>query len=123
MIASAHRSPEELDRYLRESKADVFIAIAGLSAALPGFVASRTLKPVIGLPRSAAMMGLDALVSMVQMPPGVPVAVVGVDSARNAAMLALRILSLLDPRLKEKLEEKRREMAERSFSRLRRPEA
>lgn len=119
VMASAHRAPEELDRYLRESDVDVYIAIAGLSAALPGFIASKTTKPVIGLPRSAAMMGLDALISMVQMPPGVPVAVVGVDNARNAAMLALRILSLSDPELRKKLEEFREEMSKKSFSKLR----
>ncbi|HDS45156.1 MAG TPA: 5-(carboxyamino)imidazole ribonucleotide mutase [Methanomicrobia archaeon] len=95
-ILSAHRNPEELDRYVtaNESSVAVFIAIAGLSAALPGVLAAKTAKPVIGVPVSGTLLGLDALLSMVQMPPGVPVAVVGVDNGKNAALLALRILNL-----------------------------
>ena len=93
-VLSAHRSPDALDRYLRErgDSIAVFIAIAGLSAALPGIIASKTEKPVIGVPVSGNLMGLDALLSMVQMPSGVPVAVVGIDNGTNAALLALRIL-------------------------------
>ncbi|UCD73598.1 MAG: AIR carboxylase family protein, partial [Candidatus Bathyarchaeota archaeon] len=75
------------------STVEVFIAVAGLSAALPGFIASRTNKPVIGVPVSAKLGGLDALLSIVQMPPGVPVACVGVDNGKNAAHLAIRILN------------------------------
>ena len=93
-VLSAHRNPEELDRYVRESDVKIFIAMAGLSAALPGFIASRTEKPVIGVPLSVSLMGLDALLSMVQMPRGVPVAVVGIDNPVNAALLACRILKL-----------------------------
>ena len=95
-VISAHRQPEELDRYLREEaeEVSVFIAIAGLSAALPGVIASKTDKVVIGVPVSGKLMGLDALLSMVQMPAGVPVAVVGIDNGENAALLALRILNL-----------------------------
>ena len=95
-VISAHRQPEELDRYLREKSEEVsvFIAIAGLSAALPGVIASKTDKVVIGVPVSSKLMGLDALLSMVQMPAGVPVAVVGIDNGENAALLALRILNL-----------------------------
>ena len=95
-VISAHREPEELDRYLREEaeEVSVFIAIAGLSAALPGVIASKTDKVVIGVPVSSKLMGLDALLSMVQMPAGVPVAVVGIDNGENAALLALRILNL-----------------------------
>ena len=95
-VISAHRQPEELDRYLREKSEEVsvFIAIAGLSAALPGVIASKTDKVVIGVPVSGKLMGLDALLSMVQMPAGVPVAVVGIDNGENAALLALRILNL-----------------------------
>ncbi|MHA1475297.1 MAG: 5-(carboxyamino)imidazole ribonucleotide mutase [Promethearchaeota archaeon] len=92
-ILSAHRNPIELDEYVKNSKANVFICVAGLSAALPGVVASKTQKPVIGVPVSAKLGGLDALLSIVQMPPGVPVACVGIDSAKNAALLALRILN------------------------------
>jgi 5-(carboxyamino)imidazole ribonucleotide mutase len=91
-VISAHRNPGELDAYVRASDAKVFIAIAGLSAALPGVVASKTPKPVIGVPVSAKLGGLDALLSIVQMPDGVPVACVGIDSGANAAHLAIRIL-------------------------------
>ena len=93
-VISAHRNPDELDEFVRRSDADVFIAIAGLSAALPGVIASKTKKPVIGVPVSVKLGGLDSLLSIVQMPPGVPVACVGIDNGENAAYLALRILSL-----------------------------
>ncbi|AKB25640.1 Phosphoribosylaminoimidazole carboxylase catalytic subunit [Methanosarcina sp. MTP4] len=93
-VISAHRNPDELDSYVAGSDAKVFITIAGLSAALPGVVASKTKKPVIGVPVSAKLGGLDALLSIAQMPPGVPVASVGVDNGANGAHLALRILDL-----------------------------
>ena len=95
-VISAHRNPEDLDRYLKEIRDSiaVIIAIAGLSAALPGVIASKTEKPVIGVPVSGKLMGMDALLSMVQMPPGVPVGVVGIDNGENAALLALRILKV-----------------------------
>ncbi|MHA1785890.1 MAG: 5-(carboxyamino)imidazole ribonucleotide mutase [Candidatus Helarchaeota archaeon] len=99
-VISAHRNPDELDNYVKNSKAEVFITIAGLSAALPGVVASKTKKPVIGVPVKAALGGLDALLSIVQMPKGVPVATVGIDNGQNAAYLALRILALKDPTIK-----------------------
>ena len=91
-VLSAHRDPEGLDAYVKGSDAKVFIAIAGLAAALPGVVASKTPKPVIGVPVSAKLGGLDALLAIVQMPPGVPVACVGIDNGANAAHLAIRIL-------------------------------
>jgi 5-(carboxyamino)imidazole ribonucleotide mutase len=91
-VLSAHRDPDELDAYVRKSDAKVFITIAGLAAALPGVVAARTQKPVIGVPVSAKLGGLDALLSIVQMPRGVPVACVGIDNGDNAAHLAIRIL-------------------------------
>jgi len=91
-VLSAHRNPEDLERYIKETDAKIFIAVAGLSAALPGFIASRTDRPVIGVPVSAKLGGLDALLAISQMPPGVPVACVGIDSGENAALLALRIL-------------------------------
>ena len=91
-ILSAHRNPDELDEYVKNTTANVFICVAGLSAALPGVVAAKTKKPVIGVPVSAKLGGLDALLSIVQMPPGVPVACVGIDNAKNAAYLAIRIL-------------------------------
>ncbi len=91
-VLSAHRNPDELDAYVKGSEAKVFITIAGLAAALPGVVAARTKKPVIGVPVSAKLGGLDALLSIVQMPKGVPVACVGIDNGENAAHLAIRIL-------------------------------
>ena len=105
-ILSAHRNPDELNDYLKTSKAKVYIAIAGLSAALPGFIASHTKKPVIGVPVSVKLGGLDALLSIVQMPKGVPVGCVGIDNAENAAHLAARILALSDPALAERVEGK-----------------
>ncbi len=94
-IISAHRDPERLDTYIKTSNAKIFIAIAGLSAALPGVIASKTNKPVIGVPVSGTLNGLDALLAIAQMPKGVPVACVGVDNGDNAAWLAIRILNLL----------------------------
>jgi len=91
-VLSAHRNPQELDDFISKTDARVFIGIAGLSAALPGVIASKTARPVIGVPVSAKLGGLDALLSIVQMPPGVPVACVGIDNGENAALLALRIL-------------------------------
>lgn len=91
-VLSAHRKPQELEDFISQTDARVFIGIAGLSAALPGVIASKTKRPVIGVPVSAKLGGLDALLSIVQMPPGVPVACVGIDNGENAALLALRIL-------------------------------
>ncbi|ACL15791.1 5-(carboxyamino)imidazole ribonucleotide mutase [Methanosphaerula palustris] len=91
-VLSAHRDPDRLDEYIRTCDANVFIAIAGLSAALPGVIAARTRRPVIGVPVSGSLGGLDALLSIVQMPKGVPVACVGIDNGANAAYLAIRIL-------------------------------
>lgn len=93
-VASAHRDPEKVRHLVEKSDIQVFVAIAGLSAALPGFIASITDKPVIGVPISVKLGGLDALLSMVQTPSGVPVATVGIDNGRNAAHLAMRILKL-----------------------------
>ncbi len=93
-IISAHRDPDKLDAYIKASTAKIFIAIAGLSAALPGVIASRSDKPVIGVPVSGTLNGMDALLSIAQMPKGVPVACVGVDNGENAAWLAIRILKL-----------------------------
>ena len=95
--ASAHRNPKRVEEIVRSSDADVFIAVAGLAGALPGFVASITNKPVIGVPKDVKLLGLDALLSMVQMPPGIPVATVGIDNGKNAAYLAIRILGIKYP--------------------------
>lgn len=97
-IASAHRTPELVDKLVAEADAEVFIAIAGLSAALPGVIAARTIRPVIGVPVSGAI-NLDAILSVVQMPPGIPVAGVGLDRGENAALLAAQILALKDERV------------------------
>ena len=118
LIISAHRSPEELRRYVEESRAEVFIAVAGLSAALPGAIASLTLRPVIGVPRDVKLMGLDALLSTVQMPPGIPVACVGVDNAVNAALLAVEILALKYPELERRLREYREDVRRSAARRL-----
>jgi len=106
-ILSAHRNPKELDKYVESCNAEVFIAIAGLSAALPGYLAARTTKPVIGVPREVKLGGLDALLSIVQMPRGVPVACVSIDGTDNAALLAVEILALKDSELERKLLEYR----------------
>jgi 5-(carboxyamino)imidazole ribonucleotide mutase len=95
-IISAHRDPDKLDAYIKTSTAKIFIAIAGLSAALPGVIASKTDKPVIGVPVSGTLNGLDALLAIAQMPKGVPVACVGVDNGENAGWLAVRILKLIE---------------------------
>lgn len=97
-VISAHREPDTLDAYVKTSECRIFIAIAGLSAALPGVIASKTQKPVIGVPVSGTLMGLDALLSIVQMPKGIPVACVGIDNGENAALLACRILGLIPGR-------------------------
>jgi 5-(carboxyamino)imidazole ribonucleotide mutase len=113
-ILSAHRVPElllETLRRLEEEGTEVIIAGAGLAAHLPGVIASKTLIPVIGVPiSSGGLGGLDALLSIVQMPKPIPVATVGVDNAANAAQLACQILSLKYPELKEKLARARSKM-------------
>ncbi len=101
-VASAHRTPEKVERLVADPATDVFVAMAGLSAALPGVVAARTLKPVIGVPLHRGL-GLDSLLSVVQMPPGIPVASVGLDAAENAALLAVEILGLAHPELLPRL--------------------
>jgi len=93
-VISAHRDPDKLDAYVKGSACKIYIAIAGLSAALPGVIASKTEKPVIGVPVSGTLNGMDALLSIVQMPKGVPVACVGIDNGDNAAYLAVRMLKL-----------------------------
>jgi 5-(carboxyamino)imidazole ribonucleotide mutase len=106
-ILSAHRVPELLRETLKgleEGGAEVIIAGAGLAAHLPGVIASQTLIPVIGVPiSSGGLGGLDALLSIVQMPKPIPVAVVGVDNGANAGHLACQILSLKYPPLRERL--------------------
>jgi phosphoribosylaminoimidazole carboxylase PurE protein len=110
-VISAHRAPELLDRYVSdalERGAKVFICAAGLAAHLPGVVASKTTLPVIGLPMAGQLAGgLDALLSIVQMPRGVPVATVGVGQAENAALLAAQMLGLGDAAIAQAVAEHR----------------
>ncbi|MCD6411063.1 MAG: 5-(carboxyamino)imidazole ribonucleotide mutase [Thermoplasmata archaeon] len=108
-VASAHRTPDRVREIVTNSDADVFIGIAGLSASLPGAIASYTHKPVIGVPVSGKL-NLDAILSIVQMPPGIPVAAVGLDRGDNAALLAVEILALNSKDLLRRLEEYREEM-------------
>lgn len=116
VVASAHRNPDRVAAAVREAErrsAAVIIAGAGMSAALPGVVAAQTDLPVIGVPLDTGMPGgIDALFSIVQMPTGVPVAAVAVNGARNAALLAARMLALSDERVRDRLKEYRRELAE-----------
>ncbi len=106
-VASAHRTPEDAVAYARKAAArglKVLVGIAGLSAALPGVLAAHTNLPVIGVPVSSGTLGgKDALLAVTQMPPGVPVASVGIDAGKNAAILAVRILALDDASLAERL--------------------
>ncbi|WP_066825545.1 5-(carboxyamino)imidazole ribonucleotide mutase [Clostridium tepidiprofundi] len=105
-ILSAHRVPEKLLEVIKELESDgveCIIAGAGLAAHLPGVIASHTTIPVIGVPINAAVDGLDALLSIVQMPKSIPVATVGINNSYNAGMLAVQMLSLKYPELKSKL--------------------
>ena len=105
---SAHRTPAEVEAFAHEAKGrgiKVIIAGAGMAAALPGVIAASTTVPVIGVPIKGMLDGLDALLSIVQMPPGIPVATVGVNGALNAAILAAEMLALADPQLAAALNE------------------
>ena len=103
---SAHRTPEEVERFAKGAKdrgIQVIIAAARMAAHLPGVIASMTTLPVIGVPIKASLDGLDALLAIVQMPPGIPVATVGIDGALNAAILAAQIMATADENLQMKL--------------------
>jgi len=106
-VISAHRNHDELQEYVSNSDVDIFIGVAGLSAHLPGVLSALTTKPVIGVPVEAKLGGIDSLLSIVQMPPGIPVAAVGIDNGKNAALLAIAILCLNDNDLHDKLLEYR----------------
>lgn len=106
LALSAHRTPEEVEHFAREAEGRgvrVIIAAAGMAAALPGVIAAQTTLPVIGVPIKGMLDGLDALLSIVQMPPGIPVATVGVNGAQNAALLAVQILAQGDEALAARL--------------------
>lgn len=115
-ILSAHRVPERLAEVIKELENDgveCIISGAGLAAHLPGVIASQTTIPVIGVPINAALDGLDSLFSIVQMPKSIPVATVGINNSYNAGMLAVQMLSIKYPELKEKLINFRKEMKEK----------
>ena len=114
-VASAHRTPDVLKDIVEKSDADVFIGIAGLAAALPGSIAAHTIKPVIGVPVSGKV-NLDAILSIIQMPPGIPVGAVGLDRGDNAALLAIEILAIDDKKLMKKLEDYRKKMRKKALS-------
>lgn len=102
---SAHRTPAEVEEFARmaaDRGVDVIIAAAGMAAALPGVIAANTTLPVIGVPIKGMLDGLDALLSIVQMPPGIPVATVGVNGALNAALLAVQMVALRDAELAQR---------------------
>ena len=113
-ISSAHRLPEKTAHYAKTAKKrgiEVLIAGAGMAAHLAGVLAAHTTLPVVGIPlKSGALNGADALYSTVQMPPGIPVATVGIDGAKNAAYLACEILSIKYPEIAKKLEDFRTKM-------------
>jgi len=115
-VFAADRTPRELEEFVQgiDNEVDVIIAAAGKAAHLPGVIAANTLIPVVGLPiKSSTMDGLDSLLSMVQMPSGIPVATVTIDSGLNAALMAMQIMSIKYPKLKEDLKLYRKEMAEK----------
>ena len=119
-VLSAHRTPDHALRYAEEAEArglEVIIAAAGGAAHLPGVLAAKTVLPVIGVPvKSKALNGLDSLLSVVQMPAGVPVATVAIDGAANAALLAISILAGKYPDLREKLKQYRKRLEEKVLS-------
>lgn len=104
---SAHRTPDAVEQFAKNAKARgirVIIAGAGMAAALPGVIAASTLLPVIGVPVKGMLDGLDAMLSIIQMPPGIPVATVGVNGAQNAAILAAEIMALGDEAIAKKVD-------------------
>jgi 5-(carboxyamino)imidazole ribonucleotide mutase len=113
-ISSAHRQPEKTITYAQQARKEgieVIIAVAGMAAHLPGVIASHTTIPVIGVPTSGGVLnGVDALLSIVQMPKGIPVATVGIDASRNAAILACKILSIKYDDVRKKLEKMKSDM-------------
>lgn len=119
-ILSAHRTPEQHAEYSRtafERGLKVIIAAAGMAAHLPGVTAAQTILPVIGVPmKGKSFEGMDALLSIVQMPPGIPVATVAVDGAKNAGILAIQIIAVGDKDLQKKLIDYKKQMAEESIN-------
>lgn len=115
-VLSAHRTPAEVEKFARTAKErgiEVIIAAAGMAAALPGVIAAMTTVPVIGIPINSTLEGRDALLSIVQMPPGIAVATVGINGGLNAAILAVQILALGDPELAERFKTYRAGLSEK----------
>lgn len=113
---STHRTPHQVERFASEARSrgiKVIIAAAGMAAALPGVIAALTPVPVIGVPIRSSLEGRDALLSIVQMPPGIPVATVGIDGAQNAAILATQILALSDADIADRLDQWRSSLAQK----------
>ena len=113
---SAHRTPDAVEEFARSAESrglQVIIAGAGMAAALPGVIAASTTLPVIGVPIKGMLDGLDAMLSIIQMPPGIPVATVGVNGAMNAAILAVQMLSLSDEKLAEKFAVYKKNLAQK----------
>jgi 5-(carboxyamino)imidazole ribonucleotide mutase len=105
---SAHRTPEAVEQFAKNAESNgikVIIAAAGMAAHLPGVIASMTILPVIGVPINASLDGLDSLLAIVQMPPGIPVATVGINGGLNAAILAAQIIAQADEKVKVDLKE------------------
>ena len=113
---SAHRTPMEVEEFAKNAKSrgiQVIIAAAGMAAHLPGVIASMTTVPVIGVPIKSSLDGIDALYAIVQMPPGIPVATVGINAGLNAAILATQILALGDARIAERVQEYKTNLAKK----------
>lgn len=111
---SAHRTPAEVEEFASKAEGrgiKVIIAAAGMAAALPGVIAANTTVPVIGVPIASSLMGMDALLAIVQMPPGIPVATVGINGGYNAALLAVEMLALSDKKVAERLEKFKKSLA------------
>ncbi len=113
---SAHRTPEEVTAFATSAKErglKVIIAAAGMAAHLPGVIAAQTTVPVIGVPIKSTLEGMDALLAIVQMPPGIPVATVGINGGLNAAILAIQMLALSDEKIAAKLEAYKKNLAKK----------
>ena len=116
---SAHRTPEQVEEFAKNAEArgiKVIIAAAGMAAHLPGVIAASTPLPVIGVPINSSLDGMDALLAIVQMPPGIPVATVGINAALNAAILAVQMLSLGDEQIADKLKAYKKGLAKKKSS-------
>ena len=121
---SAHRTPEEVERFAKNAAGrgiKVIIAAAGMAAHLCGVIASMTTLPVIGVPINASLDGMDALLAIVQMPPGIPVATVGINGAQNAAILAVQILALGDEKLSSRLTAYKKNLKKKMPQEMHRP--